>query len=57
VALDPPPDYSGIAAAAGGSYAAIVREPCELDGALTKAFRVVREERRCWVLDVWLPRF
>jgi acetolactate synthase-1/2/3 large subunit len=57
VAFDPPPDYSGIAAAAGGAYAAIVRDPCELDGALTQAFRVVREERRCAVLDVWLPGF
>jgi acetolactate synthase-1/2/3 large subunit len=56
-AFDPPPDYSGIAAAAGGAFASIVRQPCELDGALSEAFRVVREERRCAVLDVWLPGF
>jgi acetolactate synthase-1/2/3 large subunit len=56
-AFDPPPDYSGIAAAAGGAYAAIVRQPGELDGALSEAFRVVREEKRCAVLDVWLPGF
>jgi acetolactate synthase-1/2/3 large subunit len=57
VAFDPPPDYSGIASAAGGAYAAIVRQGCELDGALSEAFRVVREEQRCAVLDVWLPGF
>jgi acetolactate synthase I/II/III large subunit len=56
-AFDPPPDYSGIAAAAGGAFAAIVRQPGELDGALAEAFRVVREERRCAVVDVWLPGF
>jgi acetolactate synthase-1/2/3 large subunit len=57
VAFDPPPDYSGIAAAAGGAFAAIVRQPGELDAALSEAFRVVREEQRCAVLDVWLPGF
>jgi acetolactate synthase-1/2/3 large subunit len=57
VAFDPPPDYSGIAAAAGGAYAAIVRRPGELDRALSEAFRVVREEQRSAVLDVWLPGF
>lgn len=56
-AFDPPPDYAGIAAAAGGAFAAIVREPGDLDAALDEAFRVVREEQRCAVLDVWLPGF
>lgn len=55
VAFDPPPDYSGIAAAAGGAFASIVRKPSELDAALSAAFRVVREEQRSAVLDVWLP--
>jgi acetolactate synthase-1/2/3 large subunit len=56
-AFDPPPDYSAIAAAAGGAFAAIVHQPGELDAALDEAFRVVREERRCAVVDVWLPGF
>lgn len=56
-AFDPPPDYSGIAAAAGGAFAAIVRQACELDAALDQAFRVVHEEQRCAVIDVWLPGF
>ena len=53
----PPPDYSGIAAAAGGAFARVVKQSCELDAALDEAFRVVREEQRCAVLDVWLPGF
>jgi len=55
VSFDPPPDYSGIAAAAGGAFAQIVRRPSELDKALTQALNAVRHERRCAVLDVWLP--
>ena len=55
VSFDPPPDYSGIAAAAGGAFAQIVRRPNELNKVLADAFNVVRHERRCAVLDVWLP--
>jgi acetolactate synthase-1/2/3 large subunit len=52
--FDPPPDYAGIAAAAGGALARIVKRPEELSAALDAAMHVVREERRCAVLDVWL---
>jgi acetolactate synthase-1/2/3 large subunit len=55
VSFDPPPDYGGIAAAAGGAFTRIVRRPEELESALEAAFKVVRKERRCAVLDVWLP--
>jgi acetolactate synthase I/II/III large subunit len=55
VSFDPPPDYSGIAAAAGGAFAQIVRWPEELNSSLIEALNVVRRERRCAVLDVWLP--
>ncbi|MGH9376540.1 MAG: thiamine pyrophosphate-requiring protein [Terriglobia bacterium] len=55
VSFDPPPDYSGIAAAAGGAFAQIVRRPDELNKALAEALNAVRNERRCAVLDVWLP--
>jgi len=54
VSFDPAPDYSAIAAAAGGAFACIVRTPEELPAALEAAFRVVREEKRCAVLDVAL---
>ena len=55
VAFDPPPDYAGIAAAAGGALALIIKRPEEVEGALAEGIRVVREEKRCAVLDVWVP--
>jgi acetolactate synthase I/II/III large subunit len=55
--FDPPPDYSAIAAAAGGAFAQIVRRPCEVDPALGNAMKILRTERRSVVLDVWLSRF
>jgi acetolactate synthase-1/2/3 large subunit len=54
VGFDPPPDYAGIAAAAGGAFAQTVRDPGELDNALRSALKAVRKEGRCAVLDVWL---
>jgi len=52
--FEPPPDYADIAAAAGGAWGRQIREPAEVDGALKEALWVVREEKRCAVLDVWL---
>jgi acetolactate synthase-1/2/3 large subunit len=54
VAFDPPPDYSGIAAASGGAFARIVKAVDEVEPAVAEALKVVREEKRCAVLDVWL---
>jgi acetolactate synthase-1/2/3 large subunit len=54
VAFDPPPDYSGIAAASGGAYARIVKAVDDVEPAVIEALKVVREEKRCAVLDVWL---
>lgn len=55
VSFDPPPDYAGIAAAAGGAFAQTVRWVDELDEALERAIHAVRSERCAAVLDVWLP--
>jgi acetolactate synthase-1/2/3 large subunit len=55
VAFDPPPDYAGIAAAAGGAHARQVRHPDEVEAAVAEALRVVKQDRRAAVLDVWLP--
>jgi acetolactate synthase I/II/III large subunit len=55
--FDPPPDYAGIAAAAGGAFGQIVRHPSEIDSALINAMRILRTEHRSVVLDVWLARF
>jgi len=53
--FDPPPDYAGIAAAAGGALARTVKRADELEGALADAMAAVKHEGRAAVLDVWLP--
>jgi len=55
IRFEPPPDYSGIAAAAGGAHAEIVRAPRELAPALERALRAIGDGR-CAVIDAWLPR-
>jgi acetolactate synthase-1/2/3 large subunit len=55
VSFEPPADYAGIAAAAGGAWGRQVRRPEELEDALAEALHAVRVERRCAVLDVWVP--
>ena len=55
--FDPPPDYAGIAAAAGGAFAQTLRHPSEVDPALENAMRILNTERRSVVLDVWLSSF
>lgn len=52
--FDPAPDYVGIAKASGGAWGMQVRDPAEVDGAIAEALRIVREEKRCAVLDIWL---
>lgn len=45
------PDYSQIAAAAGGAWARRVSEPEKYRETLEEAIRVVLEEKRCAVVD------
>ncbi len=52
--FEPAPDYVGIAAASGGAWGRQLHDPSEVDEALCEALRVVREEKRCAVLDIWL---
>ncbi len=52
IAFDPSPDYGGIAAAAGGSFARRVTKVEDLEYAIAESLRVVREEKRCAVVDV-----
>ena len=52
--FDPPPDYSGIAAAAGGAFARVIKRPEDVDAGIAEGLRVVSAEKRCAVLDVWL---
>ena len=52
--FDPPPDYAGIAAAAGGAEAIRITRPDEVEAAVARAWRVVEEDKRCAVIDAWL---
>jgi acetolactate synthase I/II/III large subunit len=54
VSFELPPDYSAIAAAAGGAYAETVRRPEEVEPALQRALTAVRTEGRAAVIDAWL---
>lgn len=56
-AIDPPPDYAKMSVAAGAGFGAMVKTVGELGPAIEKALKVVREERRAAVLDVWLKAF
>jgi acetolactate synthase-1/2/3 large subunit len=51
VSFEAPPDYAGIAAAAGGSHAERIQRAEEVVPALERAVRAVREEGRCAVID------
>ncbi|MDO9411517.1 MAG: thiamine pyrophosphate-requiring protein [Pseudolabrys sp.] len=55
VEFDPAPDHAAIAAAAGGAWARRLERPEEVEAAITEALRVVRQEKRCAVLDVRVP--
>jgi hypothetical protein len=46
IAFDLPPDYTGIASAAGGALALTGRRPEELEAAVACAFEAVRQEKR-----------
>lgn len=54
MSFDPSPDYSGIAAAAGGAFARMVKHPRDVEAAVVEGLRAVIEEGRPAVLDVWL---
>ncbi len=54
LAFDPPPDYGAIAAAAGGAWSRKVHRPDEVEDAIAEALRVIHDENRAAVLDVWL---
>lgn len=52
--FDPPPDYAGIASAAGGAFAVKVTQPEDVDAAIAQAWHAVEVEKRCAVIDAWL---
>jgi acetolactate synthase-1/2/3 large subunit len=56
VRFDNPPDYAGIAAAAGGAFGRAVKDPQEIDQALEEAMHAVRVQGIPAILDVRLPQ-
>lgn len=56
LSFDPPPDYSAIAAAAGGAFALKVDRAEDLEAAVAEGFDQVRNHGRAAVLDVWLAQ-
>ncbi|CAK7235032.1 hypothetical protein SCUCBS95973_009133 [Sporothrix curviconia] len=55
VALTPSPAFGKIAEGAAGAWWATVREASEVDAALQKAVAVVRNEKRCALIEVVIP--
>ena len=45
------PDYSQIAAAAGGAWGKKISSPLEVEASIKDGIDIVRHERRCAVLD------
>lgn len=55
VALTPSPAFGKIAGGAANAWWATVRDSEEVDAALLKAIQVVREEKRCALIEVVIP--
>jgi len=54
ISFEPPPDYAGIATAAGGAHGETVRRVDEVEAAIARAVRVVREEKRSAVINAFV---
>jgi acetolactate synthase-1/2/3 large subunit len=52
--FDPPPDYAGVAAAAGGALTIVVKRPEDLEAGIEMGVQAVNKEHRCAVIDAWL---
>lgn len=52
-----PVDYCGVASAAGNAWGRILKNREDVVKTVAEAVRVVREEKRCAVLDVHLDAF
>ncbi|KAL1887321.1 hypothetical protein Sste5346_010303 [Sporothrix stenoceras] len=55
VALTPSPAFGKIAEGAANAWWATIRDSSEVDASLEKAIQVVREEKRCALVEVVIP--
>jgi acetolactate synthase-1/2/3 large subunit len=51
-----PPDYAGIAAAAGGAHAQTIKDVAEVKPALARALQAIREQGRSAVIDAHIQQ-
>ncbi len=54
ISFEPPPDYAGIAAAAGGAHGETIKRVDEVEAAIARAVRAVREEGRSAVINAFI---
>ena len=52
-----PPDYSGIATAAGGAWGKKISQASELSDAISQGVNAVIKEKRCAVIDCVIESF
>jgi acetolactate synthase-1/2/3 large subunit len=54
ISFDPPPDYAAIAVAAGGAHGETIKRVDEVEAAVARAVRAVREEGRSAVINAFV---
>jgi acetolactate synthase-1/2/3 large subunit len=54
ISFEPPPDYAGIAVAAGGAHGETIKRVDEVEAAIARAVRAVREEKRSAVINAFV---
>ena len=54
ISFDSPPDYAGIAAAAGGAHGETIKRVDEVEAAIARAVKAVREEKRSAVINAFV---
>jgi acetolactate synthase-1/2/3 large subunit len=54
ISFEPPPDYAGIAVAAGNAHGETIRRVDEVEAAVARAVRAVREEKRSAVINAFI---
>jgi acetolactate synthase I/II/III large subunit len=54
ISFEPAPDYAGIAVAAGGAHGETIKRVDEVEAAVARAVRAVREEKRSAVINAFI---
>jgi acetolactate synthase I/II/III large subunit len=54
ISFEPAPDYAGIAVAAGNAHGETIKRVDEVEAAIARAVRAVREEKRSAVINAFI---